>query len=282
MKTLIIGSVIAVTAAFGLALSCTKIEAGHVGVVKHMGAVQSDSLAEGVHFIRPWPLADVQQVDVRSGVNEVAASAASKDLQVVSSKITVQWYVTNSGATCLVKNFGVGDGLLSAGGINPAAIESVKAVTAQFTAEQLITQRAAVKAGVEQGLTNIVNATINQKGCPSSIKVGNISVTDFNFSEDFNNAIEAKVKAEQEALKAVNEKTKRVTQAEAAATEQKLAAEAEAFKVEIESKARAEAIKRESEALSSNPNLVNLRIAEKWNGQLPTYTGNSIPLLQVK
>jgi len=87
--------------------------------------------------------------------------------------------------------------------------------------------------------------------------------------------------AEQEALKAENEKKKRVTQAEAAAAETKLAAEAKAYQIENESKARADAIKRESAALESSPNLVQLRIAEKWDGKLPTYTGNAIPLMKL-
>ena len=90
---------------------------------------------------------------------------------------------------------------------------------------------------------------------------------------------ELKVKAEQEALQAKNEKTRRVTQAEAAAAEKKLAAEAEAYQISIESKARAEAIKREAYALKGNPALIQLRMAEKWNGELPKFNGgNSIPM----
>ena len=70
------------------------------------------------------------------------------------------------------------------------------------------------------------------------------AITDFDFSAEFNRAIEEKVRAEQEALKAKNEKLRRVTQAEAAAAERTLAADAAAYEIEVESKARAAAIER--------------------------------------
>ena len=90
------------------------------------------------------------------------------------------------------------------------------------------------------------------------------------------------MRAEQEALKARNEKLRRVTQAEAAAAERTLAADAEAYQIEVASKARADAIRREAEALKDNPALIQLRIAEQWNGQLPQVSGgDTIPLLSL-
>ena len=113
--------------------------------------------------------------------------------------------------------------------------------------------------------------------------IANVAITDFDFSAEFNRAIEEKVRAEQEALKAINEKLRRVTQAEAAAAERTLAADAEAYQIEVASKARADAIRREAEALKDNPALIQLRIAEKWNGQLPQVSGGgAIPLLDLR
>jgi len=99
-----------------------------------------------------------------------------------------------------------------------------------------------------------------------------VAITDFKFSDEFNKAIEAKVQAEQEALQAKNEKLRRVTQAEAAAEEVKLAAAAQAFTIEAESKARADAIMREAEALSGRPEVLRLRSIERWDGVLPRIT----------
>ena len=261
--------------------SCTSIDTGTVGVVKHFGAVQSGVLSEGIHFTRPWPFADVIDVAVSVTPTEADASAASKDLQGVATKVTVQWSVTSPLAPKLVQGFGYHEGAWSLGILAPAIQEVVKATAARYTAEQLITQRAEVKLGIEDGLAKFIEHTMKQKGCNGAIRIANVAVTNFHFSKEFDAAIESKVKAEQDSLRAVNEKTMRVTQAEAGFQEKKLAADGEAYKTETESKARAAAIERESKALEQNPNLVQLRIAERWDGKLPTYTGGGVPLLQL-
>ena len=109
-----------------------------------------------------------------------------------------------------------------------------------------------------------------------------MAITDFRFSEEFDRAIELKVKAEQEALQARNEKVKRVTQAEAAYQEKKLAADAAAYDIEARSKAKALAIEREAKALKDNPELIQLRLSEKWDGTLPKFTGaETVPFINV-
>lgn len=83
-------------------------------------------------------------------------------------------------------------------------------------------------------------------------------------------------------MKAENEKLRRVTQAEAAAEERKLAADAEAYQINQASVAKAEAIEREAAALRNNPELIELRLAEKWDGKLPVVNGgSSLPLLNL-
>ena len=131
-------------------------------------------------------------------------------------------------------------------------------------------------------IQDFIDTTLNEKGIKRGIHVANVAITDFNFSEEFNRAIELKVKAEQEALQAKNEKIRRVTQAEAAAAEKQLAADASAYAITVASKARAEAIRREAKSLKSNPELIQLRIAEKWDGKLPKFNGASaVPFLNV-
>ncbi len=281
VSKVVLVSLLLLCAMFG-ASSCTVVSTGTVGLVKHFGAVQGYTLPEGIHLIRPWPFADVSEVNVQTGATETEAAAASKDLQAVHTKVTVQWSVAADLAPRLVQRFGEHDGAWTGGIINPAIQEVVKAVSARYTAEQLITHRAQVKTEIELGLNDFIRKTLSERGCVGAIKIANVAVTNFDFSKEFNASIEAKVKAEQDSLRAENEKRKRVTDAEAAAKETTLAAEALAYKTEVESKSRADAIKRESEALQASPNLIQLRIAERWDGKLPTYTGNSIPLLQLK
>ena len=83
-------------------------------------------------------------------------------------------------------------------------------------------------------------------------------------------------------MQAKNEKLKRVTQAEAAAAERQLSADAEAYSTEVQSKARAEAIRREADALKQSPDLIRLRTVERWDGVLPRVNGSQmVPFLNI-
>ncbi len=271
--------VVALVAMLGLTSSCARIDSGTVGVVKHFGAVQPDPLAEGIHFIRPYGFATVTPIDTKLRTVEEEAHSASKDLQNVAAKVVVQYSIQAAAGPRLVQRFGQ-EVDIEANILRPGIQESVKVITSRYTAEQLVTHREAVKEGIVGEIRHFVDTTLRDKDALGSVRLANVSVKDFAFSHEFNAAIEQKVRAEQDALRAENEKRQRVTQAEAAAMEKKLAADAEAYQTEVESKARAAAIERESKALQSNPNLVQLRTVERWNGVLPTYTGNAIPMMK--
>ena len=257
------------------------VDSGHVGVVRTLGEVQETALQEGFHMKKPF-LDDIVEVEVRLRKAASDASAASKDLQVVTTQVAVQYSLSGDVMPRTYQRIGRGAAIVEANVINPAIQESVKSITAQYTAEELVTKRAEVKLQMQAAIDANINTTLTQKEAPGAIAIANVAITDFEFSDEFNRAIEEKVRAEQEALKAENEKVRRVTQAEAAAAERQLEADAEAYKLEVESKARAEAIRREAEALKDNPDLIALRIAEKWDGQLPQFTGGgAIPLLNL-
>jgi len=259
-----------------LLLSCfTTVESGHVGVVKSLGAVQKESLAEGFHFKKPWD--SVIEVETRLHAYKTKAGAASKDLQSVTTEITVQYSQRASMAPETYQKIGDKD-RLEPTVMAPAVQESLKSITAKFTAEELVTRRQQVKAEVEDAIKTFIQKTLQDKGVSGAIDLANIAITDFEFSPDFNHAIEAKVKAEQEALKAENDKKKRITEAEAGNAEKKLEADAKAYSTEVESKARAAAIQREAEALKAHPNLIQLRAAERWDGHLPVYMGGQQPI----
>jgi regulator of protease activity HflC (stomatin/prohibitin superfamily) len=273
------GMVIAIALFF--VLSCfVVVDSGHVGVVRMLGAVNMTPLEEGFHFKKP--IVDrVEEIDIRLRKAENQATAASRDLQVVSTKVAVQYSLTGPVVPLTYQKIGRRQ-IVESTLIDPAIMESVKAVTAQYTAEQLITKRAEVKVRIQQAIEDFINTTLVQKEVVGALSLANVAITDFEFSSEFNRAIEEKVSAEQEALKAKNEKLRRVTQAEAAAAERTLAADAEAYQIEVASKARAEAIRREAEALKGNPALIQLRLAEQWDGKLPQVSGGgAIPLLNI-
>ncbi|MEK9727897.1 MAG: prohibitin family protein [Candidatus Margulisiibacteriota bacterium] len=253
------------------------VDAGHVGVIKRLGAVEMRALSEGFHFKAPL-IDEIIQLDIRLRKVSNDSISASKDLQTVRTEVSVQYSLNGEIAPLSFQKIGIRQ-VIESTLIEPAIQESVKSVTALYTAEQLITRREDVKLKIQEEVEQFIETTLSRKGVPGALSIANVAITDFAFSSEFNRAIELKVKAEQEALQAKNEKTRRVTQAEAAAAEKKLAAEAEAYQISVESKARADAIKREASALKGNPALIQLRMAEKWNGELPKFSGgNSIPM----
>ncbi|MBD97861.1 MAG: prohibitin family protein [Candidatus Marinamargulisbacteria bacterium] len=255
------------------------IDAGTVGVVKRLGAVKMIPLQEGLHFKVPF-VETVVPVNIRlNGANSEALSS-SKDLQTVRTVVSVQYSINGDMAPMTFQKIGLNP-KIQATVIGPSIGESVKAVTAKYTAEELITKRETVKEQIQMAIQTFIDKTLNEKAIANGISIANVAITDFQFSEEFNRAIELKVKAEQEALQAKNEKIRRVTQAEAAAAERQLGADAEAYSVTVQSKARADAIQREARALRGNPNLVELRRVEKWNGELPRFTGGATPLMDV-
>lgn len=264
-----------------VAIQCfTVIDAGYVGVVKRLGAVQPSYLSEGFHFKSPF-IDSVEDFDIRLSKVETSAGASSKDLQVVETQIAVQYSMTPELMPLTLQKVGTRS-VVERTLISPSIMESVKAITALYTAEQLITKRDEVKSKIQGQINSFLDETLSEKELNGLLIIANVAITDFDFSAEFNRAIEEKVRAEQDALKAKNEKLRRVTQAEAAAAERTLAADAAAYEIEVESRARADAIKREAEALAGNPQLIQLRIAEKWNGQLPRFSGgDSIPLISI-
>ena len=256
------------------------VNPGHVGVIKRLGAVSMTHLPEGFHLKIPF-IDVVEEIDIRLQPARVPGSAASKDLQQVDTTIVLQYSLNAALVPRMFQQVG-NRGIVTSAILNPAIAESVKAITAQFTAEELVTRRAEVTISMQTQIENFLTETLAEKDLNGAISIANLAIEEFEFSADFNRSIEEKVRAEQDALKAENEKIKRVTQAEAAAAERTLAADAEAYKTRVESVERAAAIRREAAALKSNPELIQLRMAEKWDGKLPRFTGGAIPFLQVE
>ena len=249
-----------------LATQCVPV--GHKGVVKHWGKVNHKMiLNEGLNFITPIRTT-ITNINTKLLKFDQESAASSKDLQIVKTVVTVQFSLLE--VSELFQKIGNEEKIISVTLI-PAIQESVKAVTALYTAEHLITRRAQVKSEIAKSITNFLKSTMESKGLNSNaISIENVAITDFDFSEEFNKSIEMKVRAEQKALQAKNEKIKKITDAEATAE-----------KIKIESIATANAIKREARALRENPLLIEYKRMEKWDGKLPEVTGSAIPMFDI-
>lgn len=254
--------------------SCTIVETGYVGVKTTLGTLDPQPLSPGLHFLWPF-LCRVTQLDTRLISFEVQSAAASHDLQVVKTKISVQHSFQAELAPATYATIG-NLAALDRTVVGPAVMESFKEVTAKYTAEELITKREAVKSQIVTAIQTFITQTLKSKKLEGAVFVSNVAITDFEFSAEFNASIEAKVRAQQEALRAENEKLKRITEAEAKAREVELEADAQAYEIEQISKSRAEAIEREAQALNANPNVLQLRAIEKWKGDVPAYSGTGL------
>lgn len=239
----------------GVAISCfTVVSAGHTGVVLTFGAVEDTVLEEGLHFKIPF-IQSVVQMNNRTQKIETEGSSSSKDLQIISYVVAVNYHVNDDSSATLYQNVGIDYGSVV---IIPAIQESIKAVTAQYTAEELITKRQTVGEQIKDALSE----KINQYG----ITVEIFNIVDFDFSEEFNAAVEAKQTAQQNALKA----------------EQDLARiEVEAQQKITQAEAEAESIKLIQDALAESPDYVDYIKWSKWDGKLPTVMGDSDILLSM-
>lgn len=252
--------------------SVYTIKAGYRGVILTFGKPSMDAVQEGIHI--KFPIAQsVKKLEVRTQKIETDADSASKDLQDVQTTIALNFHLMPESSPRLYQEIGTS---YRERIIDPAIQESVKAVTAKFTAEELITRRPEVRLGIQDFLS--------EKLGKYYIVVDDFNIVNFQFSEEFDKAIEAKVTAEQLKLKADRdlerikiEKEQKITQAEA---------EAEALRLQkqqiTEELIQLRQIEVQSKALD-----VQLEAIAKWNGVSPqtliTGEGNSnvFPFFQV-
>lgn len=235
------------------------VPAGYRGVQLTFGKPSMDVIEEGIHLKAPF-IQNIVKMEVRTQKIETSADAASKDLQDVQTTIALNYHLATDEVPLLYQTIGKNyQGRI----IDPAVQEAVRAVSAKYTAEELITKRALVRDDAKQFLKDKLGKYY--------IMVDDFNIINFQFSESFDAAIEDKVTAEQLKLKAQwdlerikVEKEQMITQAQAQAESLRLQ------KMEVTS----DLIRlREIEA--------RLAAIEKWDGVLPQVTGGAIPLLDL-
>lgn len=257
-----------------------KVPGQAEGVRTRMGKVYDTALDSGWNWKIPL-IEKVVMMPTNTIADTVRAQAVSHDLQQVTTELTVPFHMKPGYGAKVFKAIGTLE-KVEAVIINPGVLECLKAVTAKYTAEELITKREDVKNQVEEHLRAYVHGALKQRGIEDAIEIGKLALTDFRFSEEYNRSIELKVKAAQDALRAESEKRQRITESEGVRESQKIKAEGEAYAVDVKSKAEAAAITRRAEALKVNPKLIDLNTIEKWDGKLPTYTGGgAVPLVNI-
>jgi len=267
-KGVVIGIIVLIIIGAVAAASAQIVDSGNRGVLLHWNAVDvtSPPLEEGLHFVVPFQ-DSVVNIEVRTLKFVKSTSSASKDLQTVSTEVTVNYRPSPNSVHTLYKQVGL---QYESRVIQPAVEEVVKQVTARYNAEELITKRPQVKADIEQEITTRLNVY--------NIITDVISITDFQFSPLFAQAIESKVEAEQKAQKAEND----LIRIEVEARQLEAQAEGLAAANIAEASGEAEAIRIINEALAQNPFYLEWLKTQAWDGKLPLVVGEGgTPFIQI-
>ena len=236
------------------------IGAGERGVVLNFGAVQDDVLGEGLHMLIPI-MQKVVKMDVKIQKAQTDSSASTKDLQDTLFSIVVNYHILPDKANVIYQTIGK---FFKDRVIDPSVQEVVKAVSAKYTAEELITQR--------EKVSNAIKDLLKGRLAEYNIIVDGFSITNFKFSAQFTQAIENKQTAEQRALKAARD----LDRVKMEAKQKVVQARAEALELRMK---RAEVDDRVIKLRSIE---VRLKAIEKWNGTLPRVTSGAIPFLNIE
>lgn len=241
---------------FGIGPAFGIVPAGNRGVVLRFGAVTGEILGEGLYILIPF-VNSVELMNVQIlAYPAKAVEAASHDLQTIHTDVVVNYRLDPTQAAVYYQQFrheGV-DRILF-----PNVQETVKSVTANYEAEKLITNRSRVKEEIDRILVDRISRY--------HLIVEAVSITNFDFSDEFEKSIEQKVIAEQLALKAKNDLVRITTEAD-----QRIA----------QATGEAEAIRIRGDALRQNSQLVALEAVQRWDGKLPvTMLGDTVPFIQI-
>ena len=257
----IAAAVVVIAVVFVLGGTLGTVGAGQRGVLLRFQAPTGEIKEEGLYYKIPF----VEQVVLMSTQIQkytAPATSSSKDLQVVTTEVTLNYQLNAASVTKIYTDLRQD---YESRIIQPYIQEAVKSTTANYDAEELITQRPKVKDELQDLIAERVK--------PLGIDVVQLSITDFQFSPAFQDAIEAKVRAVQQALEAENS-LKRV--------------EFEAEQEITRARAEAEGLRLQKQQITAQ--LLELRqievqraAVEKWNGVMPDVvtSGGPVPMLDV-
>lgn len=234
--------------------SMRSVDTGRVGVVTRYGKVTGRELNEGLSFVAPWGVNNVTEYDIKTQKVEANAAAATRDLQDVNATVVLTYALNRGKVSEVHQQVGADFQKIE---IDPQVQEAFKAVSARYTASELITSRAEVKKAVLDNLKDRVEKN-------GRYRIEDIAITNFTFSAEFNKAIEA--------VQVANQKVAQARQ------------ELETTKVEAEKRiaeatAAAESQRLQQQTLTAE--LLYKQWIERWDGKLPTTVTGDSTILQL-
>ena len=262
--------------------SFATVPVGSTGILLTFGKVEDGkALSEGLHIKLPL-VQRIVSMDNRVKKLELNTEAFSKDIQTVSATLAVNYRLQAEKSFAIYKTHGT---QYEQNIIVPATHEVLKSVCAQYTAEELISKRAES--------SDMMRDELDAKLSGMGITVTDFNIIDFDFSDEFINAVEAKQVAEQVKKKAATENETAIAQAErekqvsikqseAEAERVRIAAEAQAQSTLIAAQAEADAVKLAADAEAYRLEQIGRQLTDKtilntladnWNGELPGVIG---------
>jgi regulator of protease activity HflC (stomatin/prohibitin superfamily) len=242
----------------GLTLGgCATVDTGYRGVVLSWGKPTGEIKTEGISFLMPFSGYDVKPMNVQTVADEIKTNAASRDLQTVNTTVTVNYHLDPSKVETVYDRLRTD---YETRVINPTVHEAVKASTARFIANDLIAHRNEVRDAIDSNLRGQLS--------PYGIVVDQVLITDFSFDPGFQQAVEAKVAAQQTQLTAKIQSQTKYQQA--LIDNQTTIANA---------KADAEANRLKQQTLT--PMLLQQQAIKVWDGHLPQVTSGGTPFIQL-
>ena len=268
-----IGSFVALIVAIILAFSMIKtVPTGYTGILTTFGKVEPNTVSAGVHVIAPWQ--KIVKLDNRTQKVSVETDTFSKDIQQVKVSLAVNFCIDQATAQELYKTVGVN---YYESVVLPRILENVKAVVAEYSADNLVAKRGELSDEILTRLTDDAAAY--------GINIISISVEDIDFTDEFTDAVERKQVATQNKLAAETEQAQKTMEEQAAADRAVISAKAKAEQDVIAANAELEVTKIQAEAAlyagekeaemnkriaeSLTPNLVKYYYIKQWEGVLP-------------
>ena len=242
--------------------SFSIVNEGYIGVKYRFGAITRADMTAGLNMHIPF-IEEIVQVDTREQVYAVTTDAYTSDTQSVQSlQLKLNYCYDSAKLSNIIRNIGIAN--VETKLLVPNVQKVAKDSIGKVKAEQLVQSRADVTAEIQNSLTEILSEY--------GIVVTAFAIENLNFDTAFEESIQAKVIAEQDALK-MEYKTKAIAEE---GKQTVIAAQAEADSKKIAAEAEAEAIRLIQEELANSPNYTEYLKVERWNGVLPQVVSDGI------
>lgn len=254
--------IVIIAAAIVLFNSFSIVNEGYIGVKYQFGKIVDDTMSPGLNFCIPF-VEEIVQIDTREQVYSVVSDAYTSDTQTVNNlQLKMNYCYDPLKLSEIIRNTGISN--VEAKLLVPNVAKISKDAIGKVKAEALVQSRAEVTEEIQSTLTEILQ--------PYGITVTAFALENLNFDAAFEESIQAKVIAAQDALKMENKTKERQEEAKQVV----IAAQAEADSTLIEAEAQAKSIALIQEQLSTSPNYIEYMKIQNWNGVLPQVISDDV------